>query len=77
MVYVAFVVVGGAVTRTLIVQVPGGLGGVALAGMVPPVKVIVRESTDMDTVPPQVVVADPATADREAPGKVSDMLTPV
>jgi hypothetical protein len=76
LVYVAFVVVAGAVTRTVIVQLPGGLGGVALAGIVPPVKETVRGNV-VDTVPPQVVVADPLTTDRAAPVRVSDMLTPV
>lgn len=64
----------GAVTWTVIVQVPGGVGGDELAGIVPPVNATVR-GWEMDTVPPQVVVADPATGVKTVPGKVSVTLT--
>ena len=71
---VAAVASAGAVTWTVIVQVPGGVGGDELAGIVPPLRVSVRGCV-MDTVPPQVVVADPSTRVRTVPGKVSVTLT--
>ena len=70
LVYVAAVASAGAVTWTVIVQVPGGVGGDELAGIVPPLKETVRGCV-MVTVPPQVVVADPPTRVRTVPGKVS------
>jgi hypothetical protein len=73
-VYVAAVASAGAVTWTVIVQVPGGVGGDELAGIVPPLRVSVRGCV-MDTVPPQVVAADPSTRVRTVPGKVSVTLT--
>lgn len=75
-VYVADEAPAGAVTWTVIVQVPGGVGGVALGGIVPPVKVTVRGSV-VETVPPQVVAAEPLTTVRTVPGRVSEIFTPV
>jgi hypothetical protein len=71
---VAAVASAGAVTWTVIVQVPGGVGGDELAGIVPPLRVSVRGCV-MDTVPPQVVAADPSTRVRTVPGKISVTLT--
>lgn len=64
----------GAVTWTVIVQVPGVVG--LPAGMVPPVKVTVRGSV-VEAVPPQVVAAEPGTTVNTVPGNVSAMFTPV
>lgn len=64
----------GAVTCTVIVHVPGVVG--VPAGIVPPVKLTVRGCV-IETVPPQVVAAEPATMVRIVPGKVSETLTPV
>ena len=78
-VYVAAVAPTGTVTWTVIVQLPIGVGGVALAGMDPPVKLTVRGRV-METVPPQVVAADPLTIVRlvfGVEGRVSDTFTPV
>lgn len=61
----------GAVTGTEIVQVPRLVG--LPAGMVPPERV--TEAVVVVTVPPQVVVADPATIN--GVGKLSVTLTPV
>lgn len=71
---VASVASAGAVTRTVIVQVPGAV--TLPAGIVPPVKVTVRGKI-VATVPPQVVDADPGTTVNTVPGRVSEMLTPV
>jgi hypothetical protein len=46
------------------------------AGIVPPVKLTVRGGV-METVPPQVVVAEPGTIVKTVPGRVSDTFTPV
>ena len=46
------------------------------AGIVPPVKVIVRGSVK-ETVPPQVFVAGTPVSSKTAPGRVSVTLTPV
>lgn len=64
----------GAVTWTEMVQVPGAVGDPA--GTLPFVRLTVRGSM-VDTVPPQVVVADPGTTVRALPGRVSDRFTPV
>ena len=56
------------------VQVPGAVGDPA--GTLPFVRLTVRGSM-VDTVPPQVVVADPGTTVRTLPGRVSDRFTPV
>jgi len=68
---------GGAVTWTVITQNPGFVG--VPAGIVPPVKVMVRGDpagvSEID--PPQVVDAEPGTKVRTVPGRVSDTLTPV
>ena len=45
-------------------------------GMVPPVRLTVRGSV-VETVPPQLVVAEPGTTVNTVPGKVSETLTPV
>jgi len=74
LVYEAAPAVEGAVTCTLIVQVPGLL--VLPPGMAPAVSVTVRGKV-VAAVPPQVVVADPFTTVSTVPGKVSEMLTPV
>ena len=74
LVYEAGLASAGAVTRTLIVQVPGLVG--LPAGMVPPVSVTVRGRV-VETVPPQVVVADPSSTVNTEPGSVSEMPTPV
>ena len=64
----------GAVTWTVIVHVPGE--AVLPAGTVPPVSVTVRGSA-METLPPQVVEAEPGTKLNTSPGNVSDIPTPV
>ena len=74
LVYVEKPAVGIAVTRTVIIQVPGVVE--LPAGMVPPVRVTVRGKVVV-TVPPQVVVAEPSTTLREEPDRVSEILTPV
>lgn len=74
LVYVALVAFAGAVILTEIVHVPGAVG--EPAGTVPFVRLTVRGNM-VDTVPPQVVVADPATTVRTLPGNVSDRFTPV
>lgn len=68
------VVLAGAVTCTEMVQVPGESG--VPAGILPFVRLTVRGNT-VDTVPPQVVVAEPGTTVSTLPGSVSDRLTPV
>ena len=60
-------------TGTVTVHVPGGTGGETLAGIVPPVKVTVVAV--VETVPPQVVVAAPATCN--GAGKLSVKVAPV
>ena len=78
-VYVAPDAPAGAVTWTVIVQLPTGVGGVALAGIVPPVKLTVRGRV-VETVPPHVVAAEPSTTVRlvfGTVGRVSDTFTPV
>ena len=65
---------GGAVTWTVIVQVPGAEA--VPDGTVPFVKRTVRGKI-VETVPPQVVVAEPGTTVRTAPGNISDNSTPV
>lgn len=55
-------------------QVPGAEP--VPGGMVPLVKLTVRGNV-VETVPPQVVVAEPATTVSTVPGSVSDMSTPV
>ena len=64
----------GAVTCTVIVHIPGALG--EPAGTVPFVRLTVRGKT-VEAVPPQVVLADPATTVRTVPGTVSDIRIPV
>ena len=64
----------GAVTWTVIVQVPGAEA--VPGGTVPFVKRTVRGNI-VETVPPQVVKAEPGTTVRTAPGNVSDNSTPV
>ena len=56
------------------VHVPGAVGDPA--GTLPLVRLTVRGSM-VDTVPPQVVFADPGTTVRTLPGRVSDRFTPV
>lgn len=66
-------------TCTVIVQVPTGVGGIALAGIVPPVRVTVRGAVT-ETVPPQVVDSEPLTIVifvLGVEGRVSVMFTPV
>lgn len=46
------------------------------AGIVPPTKLTVRGKV-VETVPPQVVVAEPATTVSTVPGNVSETSTPV
>lgn len=75
-VYVAVDAPAGAVTWTVIVQLPMGVGGVALGGMVPPAKLTVRGGV-VETVPPQVVASEPDTTVSTVPGRVSDIFTPV
>jgi hypothetical protein len=76
LVYVAADAPAGTVTWTVTRQLPTGVGGVALAGIVPPVKVTVRGRV-VETVPPHVEVSVPGTMVNTLPGSVSDMLTPV
>ena len=64
----------GAVTWTVIVKVPGAEA--MPAGTVPFVKLTVRGNV-VETVPPQVVVAEPGTTVSTSPGNVSDNSTPV
>ena len=73
-VYVPPLAFAGAVICTLIAHFPGALG--EPAGTMPFVRLTVRGKS-VETVPPQVVVADPATTVRTVPGKVSDIRTPV
>jgi hypothetical protein len=63
----------GTVTGTVTVHVPGGAGGEALAGIVPPVNVTVV--VVVETVPPQVVAAGPATS--RGVGRLSVKVAPV
>ncbi len=72
-VYVAADATEGAVTWTVMVQVPGGAGGVTLAGMVPPARVIVCVPALAVRVPPQVLVAFGGFATSKTPGKGSEM----
>lgn len=65
----------GAVTWTVIVQVPGAKA--APAGTIPFVKRTVRGNRVETVPPPQVVVAEPGTIVSTAPGNVSDNSTPV
>jgi hypothetical protein len=58
----------------LIVQDPGGVGGVALAGIVPPVKVI--EVAVLVIVPPHCGVAGTPEIDRPG-GRLSVKFAPV
>jgi hypothetical protein len=74
LVYDAAEAPAGVVAWTVIVQVPGFV--MLPAGIVPPDKETVRGSV-AETVPPQVVVADPATTVKTVPGRVSDIFTPV
>lgn len=71
---VALLAFAGAVTCTVIVHVPGEEGDPA--GTLPFVRLTVRGNA-VETVPPQVVVADPATTVNTVPGNVSDSSTPV
>jgi hypothetical protein len=64
----------GAVTWKETVQVPGVEG--VPAGTLPLARVTVLGKVT-DTVPPQVVVADPGTTVSTSPGRVSDNCTPV
>ena len=64
----------GAVTWNVIVQVPGAV--TVPGGIVPPVRLTVRGGV-METVPPQVVAAEPGTTVRTVPGSVSDTFSPV
>lgn len=70
----ALVASAGAVTWIVIVQVPGAEG--VPAGTVPFVKLTVRGNI-VETVPPQVVVAEPGITVSTVPGNVSDNSTPV
>jgi len=74
LVYEAAPAVGGAVTWTEIVQVPGVVE--LPGGMVLPVNVTVFP-LGVEAVPPQVVVAEPATTVSTVPGRVSEILAPV
>ena len=74
LVYIAAAASAGAVTWTVIVQVPGLV--MLPAGIMPPVKVTVRGNV-VETVPPQVVAAEPGTTVKTVPGRVSEILTPV
>jgi hypothetical protein len=74
LVNVSVVASAGAVTWTVIVQVPGLLG--LPAGIVPLVRVNVRGNS-VGADPPQVVVAVPGTTVKTVPGSSSVMLTPV
>ena len=76
-VYAAPVAPAGAVTCTVIVQVPGGVGGEALAGIVPPERVIVEEPAVAVNVPPQEFVALGGVAMIRTPGNGSEIPTPV
>jgi hypothetical protein len=58
-------------------HVPGGAGGEALAGIVPPERVIVGEPAVAVNVPPQEFVAFGGPAIISTPGKVSEIPTPV
>ena len=64
----------GAVTWTVIVQVPGAKA--APAGTIPFVNLTVRGNM-VETIPPQVVVAEPETTVNTSSGNVSDNSTPV
>ena len=68
-------VLGGDVTWTEIVQVPGVV--VFPAGTVPLVKETVRGKVVVTVPPPQVVVAEPGTTVNTVPGNVSVRFTPV
>lgn len=74
MVNVSALAVAGVVTWTVIVQVPGEDG--VPGGTVPPIRVTVRGG-EMETLPPQVVEAEPGTRVSTSPGRVSDNSTPV
>ena len=71
---VAVVAPAGAVTCTVIVQVPGFAA--VPPGIVPPVRLTVRGGVVV-AVPPQVVEAEPETTVNTVPGNVSDTATPV
>lgn len=74
MVNVAPVVFAGAVTWTVIVQVPGA--ELVPGGTVPLVKLTVRGNV-VEAVPPHVVAAEPGITVSMVPGNVSDTFTPV
>jgi hypothetical protein len=67
----------GAVTCTVITHVPGGAGGEALAGIVPPARVIVDAPGFAVNVPPQEFVVFAGFATINTPGSVSEIPTPV
>jgi hypothetical protein len=67
----------GAVTCTVIIHAPGGAGGEALAGIVPPRRVIEGEPGVAVNIPPQEFVVFAGFATTNTPGNVSEIPTPV
>lgn len=66
--------VAGVVTCTVMVQTPGDAD--VPGGTFPSVKVTVRGGV-IETLPPQVVEAEPATMVNTSPGNSSEISTPV
>jgi hypothetical protein len=58
-------------------QDPTGMGGDALAGMIPPERLINFVPAVAVTVPPQVLVTLAGLAITKTPGKVSEIAAPV